>query len=209
MRKIDAIFAVREGTPIPDVAHQFGIHIATLYRWLKSFDPEHPIASLRPKKMGPKGPRWGDDLVLQVKELIRPYPNLLGRRRIAQALRKQGVVLSEPTVGQILVVARQPIAFRFRAAMRTSISPAGSAMNQEASHQRPSTHRGLAAPRWRAILRSSHVALRLTPRGGSGPRYRGASRSRSLRPRPSSRTATAGSTRSSTTVTACWQLSAR
>lgn len=110
MRKIKAITAVREGAPIPDVAHQFGIHIATLYRWLKAFDPEHPIASLRPKKMGPKGPRWGDDVIFQVMELIRPYPNLLGRRRIAQALRKRGVVLSEPTVGQILVVARERIA---------------------------------------------------------------------------------------------------
>jgi transposase len=110
MRRIEAITAVRDGTTITNTARRFGVSRATLHRWLKAFDPNHPIASLRPQRRGPEAPRWGDDIVLQVMELIGDHPDWWGRRRVARALSERGVTLSEATVGRILVVARERIA---------------------------------------------------------------------------------------------------
>jgi len=52
-----AVRAVRNGATITETARQAGVTRATLYRWLKAYDPDRPQASLHPQKRGPKAPR--------------------------------------------------------------------------------------------------------------------------------------------------------
>ena len=110
MRRINAIRAVNHGASITATARRFGIARATLHRWLKAFDPERPVASLRAQRRGPKAPRWGEGVVLQVMRLIGDHPDWFGRGRVARALSEWGVTLSEATVGRILAVARRRLA---------------------------------------------------------------------------------------------------
>ncbi len=101
---------MRDGASITSTARRYGIGRATLHRWLQAYDPDHPVASLRPKKTGPKAPRWTDEVLNQVAALIADHPDWWGKRRVATALRRFGVTLSEATVSRILVVARQQLA---------------------------------------------------------------------------------------------------
>jgi transposase len=144
MRRTDAITAVHEGASIADTARRFGINRATLHRWLNAYDPKHPVASLRPKKRGPKAPRWGDEVVVLVMTLIADHPDWWGKRRVAQALRGRGVTLSEPTAGRILVVARQRIAeHRQREARRRLVEQRRQVQVMARRHQRDVERRAL------------------------------------------------------------------
>jgi transposase len=117
-----SVKAVRDGASVTDTARQYGVSRSTLHRWLRAFDPEHPMASLRPDKPGPKTPRWDDATLEFVVELIgdhvtgppwqpRRVPgNRWGRHRVALALAERGIIVSEATVSRMLVVAREPIA---------------------------------------------------------------------------------------------------
>src|SRR6516225_4617010 len=117
-----AVKAVRDGASVTDTARRNGVSRSTLHRWLRSFDPEHPVASLRPDKPGPKAPRWDDAALEFVAELIgdhltgppwqpRRVPgNQWGRHRVAMALAERGIIVSEATVSRMLVVARKRIA---------------------------------------------------------------------------------------------------
>jgi hypothetical protein len=40
------------GASITETARRAGVRRATLYRWLKAFDPDRPLASLRPDNRG-------------------------------------------------------------------------------------------------------------------------------------------------------------
>jgi transposase len=105
-----AIRATHAGASIVDTAREFGVSRATLHRWLRAFDPDRPVASLRPGKRGPKGPRWDSEVLGQVKALIRDHPDWWGRHRVAEALAESGIELSETTIGSILRVAREQLA---------------------------------------------------------------------------------------------------
>jgi transposase len=124
--------AVRDGASITATARRYEISRATLHRWLRAFDPEHPVGSLRPKKTGPKGPRWTDEMLQQTERLIADHPHWWGKGRVATALRERGVTLSEATVSRMLAVARQQLAqernrdareqeVRFRRQARTAL----------------------------------------------------------------------------------------
>ncbi len=57
------------------VCQTFGISRATLYRWLKRFDPKD-LTSLREQSRRPRRvrrPLWSRELVLAVKELRKEY----------------------------------------------------------------------------------------------------------------------------------------
>jgi transposase len=110
MKRSDAIRAVRDGASITSTARRYEISRATLYRWLQAYDPNHPVASLRPKKTGPKAPRWTDEMLNQVAALIADHPDWWGKRRVARALHDRGLTLSEATVSRMLVVAREQLA---------------------------------------------------------------------------------------------------
>jgi transposase len=117
-----SVKAVRDGASVTDTAQRYGLSRSTLHRWLRAFDPEHPMVSLRPDKPGPKTPRWDDATLEFVVELIgdhltgppgqrRRVPgNQWGRHRVAFALAERGIIVSEATVGRMLVVARERIA---------------------------------------------------------------------------------------------------
>ena len=117
-----SVKAVRDGASVTDTARRYGVSRSTLHRWLRAFDPEHPVASLRPDKPGPKAPRWDEATLEFVIELIddhltgppwqpRRVPgNQWGRHRVAVALAERGIVVSEATVSRMLVVARERIA---------------------------------------------------------------------------------------------------
>jgi hypothetical protein len=101
---------VRDGASITSTARRHAISRTALHRWLRAYDPDHPVASLRPKKTGPKAPRWTDEVLAQVVALIADHPDWWGKHRVATALRACGVILSEATVSRMLVVARQQLA---------------------------------------------------------------------------------------------------
>jgi hypothetical protein len=65
-----SVKAVRDGASVTDTARRYGVSRSTLQRWLRAFDPEHPMASLRPEKPGPKTPRWDDATLGFVIDLI-------------------------------------------------------------------------------------------------------------------------------------------
>jgi transposase len=104
-----AVQAVRAGASITETARRTGVSRPTLYRWLKAFDPDKPRASLRPQKRGPKSPRWEGEVIDTVIKLIRHYPDLWGRHRVALALAEHGIIVSEATVSRMLPVARKRI----------------------------------------------------------------------------------------------------
>jgi transposase len=110
MTRREVIEAVRSGMKITAAAVKFGVSRATLYRWLRAFDPDRPIASARPRKSGPKGPRWTDETVTAVITIIEDHPAWWGRTRVTTALSDRGIVLSEKTVAKILKVARERLA---------------------------------------------------------------------------------------------------
>jgi transposase len=117
-----SVKAVRDGASVTDTARRYGVSRSTLHRWLRAFDPDHPVASLRPEKPGPKTPRWDEATLEFVVELIgdhvtgppwqpRRVPgNQWGRHRVALALAERGIIVSEATVSRMLVVARERIA---------------------------------------------------------------------------------------------------
>jgi transposase len=118
----NSVKAVRDGVSATDTARRYGVSRSTLHRWLRAFDPDHPMASLRPDKPGPKAPRWDDATLELVIDLIgdhltgppgqlRRVPgNQWGRHRVALALAERGIIVSEATVSRMLVVARDRIA---------------------------------------------------------------------------------------------------
>jgi transposase len=126
-----AVKAVLDGASVTDTARRYGVSRSTLHRWLRTFDPERPVASLRPDKPGPKTPRWDDETLEFVVDLVddhvtgppwRRVPgNQWGRHRVALAiLAERGIIVSESTVGRMLVVARELIAKRRAQEMRAN-----------------------------------------------------------------------------------------
>lgn len=92
----------RAGAPIAGNARAAGVAPATLYGWLKTFDPDLPVASSRLHKRGPKAPRWKPEVLDVVIKIIERDPDLCGRHRVASALVERDIVLSESTVSRIL-----------------------------------------------------------------------------------------------------------
>ncbi len=154
IRRIEAIIAVRDGATVTDTARRVGINRATLHRWLKAFVPEHPVSSLRPQRRGPKAPRWGDDIILQVMEVIADHPEWWGKRRVAEALSERGVTVSEATTGRILVVARRRIADkREREARKQNADRRRQIQVMARRHERDAERRAL----WRERLEPAFV----------------------------------------------------
>jgi transposase InsO family protein len=85
------------------VCQTFGISRATLYRWLKRFDPKD-LSSLREGSRRPRRvrkPLWSRELVRAVKELREEYSRW-GKDKLVVLVRGQGYEASTSTVGRIL-----------------------------------------------------------------------------------------------------------
>lgn len=85
------------------VCQTFGISRATLYRWLKRFDPRD-LTSLKEESRRPRRVRralWSREVVGVVKELREEYPRW-GKDKLVVLVRGQGYEVSTSTVGRIL-----------------------------------------------------------------------------------------------------------
>ncbi len=85
------------------VCETFGIGRATLYRWLRRFDPKD-LASLKEESRRPRRvrkPLWSRELVKTVKELRKQYPRW-GKDKLVVLVREEGQKASTSTVGRIL-----------------------------------------------------------------------------------------------------------
>jgi putative transposase len=90
------------------VCQTFGISRATLYRWLKGFDPKE-LTSLREQSRRPRRvrkPLWTRELVRAIKGLREEYPRW-GKDKLVLLVRDQGHEASTSTVGRILKHLRQ------------------------------------------------------------------------------------------------------
>ncbi len=101
--KLRAITLFKEIGNARVVCQTFGIGRATLYRWLKRFDPKDfnslKEESRRPRRV--RKPLWSGELVKAIKALREEYPRW-GKDKLAVLVRKQGHETSVSTVGRIL-----------------------------------------------------------------------------------------------------------
>jgi putative transposase len=101
--RLRALTIYKETRDVKLVCETFGISRATLYRWLKRFDPKDLISlreqSRRPRRV--RRPLWSWQLVRAVKELREEYPRW-GKDKLVVLVRGQGHEASTSTVGRIL-----------------------------------------------------------------------------------------------------------
>jgi putative transposase len=85
------------------VCQTFGVSRATLYRWLKRFDPKD-LTSLKEQSRRPRRvrrPLWSRELIGAIKELREAYSRW-GKDKLVVLVRDQGYESSTSTVGRIL-----------------------------------------------------------------------------------------------------------
>ncbi len=101
--RLRAMTIYRETKEVELVCESFGISRATLYRWLKRWDPKDwdslKEGSRRPRRV--RRALWSWELVRAVKELREEYPRW-GKDKIGVLVRDQGYEVSTSTVGRIL-----------------------------------------------------------------------------------------------------------
>lgn len=106
--RLRALTIYKETRDAKLVCQTFGISRATLYRWLKRFDPKDLISlreqSRRPRRV--RRPIWSRQLVRAVKELREEYPRW-GKDKLVVLVRGQGHEVSTSTVGRILRCLKQ------------------------------------------------------------------------------------------------------
>lgn len=106
--KLRALTLFREIRNARVVCETFGIGRATLYRWLKRFDPKD-LTSLREESRRPRRvrkPLWSRGLVEAVRDLREEYPRW-GKDKLVVLVREQGHEASASTVGRILKHLKQ------------------------------------------------------------------------------------------------------
>jgi putative transposase len=105
-KELDRLRALRLWRETKDtrlICDTFGMSRATLYRWLKRFNP-HDLSSLRERSRRPRRvrkPVWSYELVMAVKEVRERYPRW-GKDKLVVLLRWQGYMTSASTVGRVL-----------------------------------------------------------------------------------------------------------
>lgn len=99
------LFAVLllKGVDSFEAAEHLMVSRSTLYRWQKKYRSGGPRAlepgSTRPKRI--RQPQWSHALICQVKNLRRQYP-MWGKAKLVVLLKRQGLTVSESTVGRII-----------------------------------------------------------------------------------------------------------
>lgn len=105
-KELDRLRALRLWQETKDtrlICETFGMSRATLYRWLKLFDPDD-LTSLRERSRRPRRvrrPLWSYELVMAVKHLRERYPRW-GKDKLVVLLKEQGYMTSASTVGRVL-----------------------------------------------------------------------------------------------------------
>jgi len=98
--------AQRAGVPVAVVV--FGVSRATVYRWLRRYEPQR-LASLEDRSRRPRTVRratWTADQAAAVRRLRERCPRT-GKAKLAVLLRAQGTPLSVSMVGRILASLRR------------------------------------------------------------------------------------------------------
>ncbi len=101
--RLRALMIYGETEDVKLVCRAFGVSRATLYRWLKRFDPKD-LTSLKEESRRPRRvrrPLWSRELVRVVKELRGEYPRW-GKDKLVVLVRGRGHEASTSTVGRIL-----------------------------------------------------------------------------------------------------------
>lgn len=104
--ELDRLRAIRLWRQTKDaklVCETFGISRATLYRWIKRFDPRD-LTSLKERSRRPRRlrrPTWSHELIMEVRALRRQYPRW-GKEKLSALLVPLGRDVSISTVGRIL-----------------------------------------------------------------------------------------------------------
>lgn len=101
--KLRAIRLYRETGDVKLVCNTFEISRATLYRWLKRFNPMD-LTTVEEKSRKPKRLRkanWSYELIIAVKGLRQQYPRW-GKEKLYPSLKAEGWHSSESTVGRII-----------------------------------------------------------------------------------------------------------
>ncbi len=101
--RLRALTIYGETEDVKLVCQAFGISRATLYRWLKRFDPRD-LTSLKEESRRPRRvrrPLWSREVVRAVKELGEEYPRW-GKDKLVVLARGRGHEVSTSTVGRIL-----------------------------------------------------------------------------------------------------------
>jgi transposase InsO family protein len=108
----------------------FGISPQTFYRWLKRYDPHHPITlesqSHRPKKV--RQPTYTLEQIEAVRKMREKYPRW-GKDKIAVLLKRENYPISVSMVGRILTylkgrnILREPVLNRISSRKRVYIRP--------------------------------------------------------------------------------------
>jgi putative transposase len=105
-KELDRLRALRLWQETKDtrlICDTFGMSRATLYRWLKRFDPADLTTlregSRRPRRV--RRPVWSYELVMAVKQVREQYPRW-GKDKLVVLLREQGYMTSASTVGRVL-----------------------------------------------------------------------------------------------------------
>jgi putative transposase len=101
--RLRALTVYGETRDVRLVCQMFGISRATLYRWLRRFDPKD-LTSLKEQSRRPRRVRrllWSRELVKAVKELREEYPRW-GKDKLVVLVGDQGHEVSTSTVGRIL-----------------------------------------------------------------------------------------------------------
>lgn len=90
------------------VCRTFGMSRASLYRWVKRFDPRDPSSmkerSRRPRRLRKAG--WTHELMIAVRDFRRMYPRW-GKDKLIVLVQEAGFSTSESTVGRILTYLKK------------------------------------------------------------------------------------------------------
>jgi putative transposase len=106
--RLRALSLYRETRDVRLVRRTFGISRASLYRWLKRFDPKD-LNTVKDESRRPRRVRkslWSRELVQAVKGLRNKYPRW-GKDKIVVLVREQGYETSVSTVGRIVKHLKQ------------------------------------------------------------------------------------------------------
>jgi len=101
--RLRAITIYEKTKDVSLVCRTYGISRATLYRWIRRYDP-NDLNSLRNKSRRPRHlrkPMWTYDFIQKVKELRGQYPRW-GKEKLCVILQERGIESSASTVGRII-----------------------------------------------------------------------------------------------------------
>ncbi len=101
--RLRAITIYKKTKDVSLVRRTYGISRATLYRWLRRYDPKD-LNTLRNKSRRPRRlrkPMWTYDFIRKVRELREQYPRW-GKEKLCVLLQERGIESSASTVGRII-----------------------------------------------------------------------------------------------------------